>query len=135
MAAVVGYVVNELGITFPGDVASGVPFSSLGKGVDAWVNLPNWGKAQIVLFIGILELGGEAKKPHYLKGGDIGYTPGPFGFGKLWDPVGTVPKEEDKLEVLRNKELANGRLAMISIISFLSAAYIPGSVPLVPSGW
>jgi len=36
MAATVGWIVNEMGITFPGDVATGVPFASLGKGVDAW---------------------------------------------------------------------------------------------------
>ena len=37
--------------------------------------------------------------------------------------------DADKLKVQRNKELNNGRLAMISIMSFCAAANIPGSVP------
>ena len=36
MAASVGWIVNEAGITFDGDIATGVPFASLGKGVSAW---------------------------------------------------------------------------------------------------
>ena len=151
MAATVGWILNEMGVTFPGDVATGVPFKSLGKGVDAWVALPDYGKAQIIAFIGILELGGESISPHYLKGGKLGSVPGPFGYGKLWDPASFVYKvnDETKLEAARNKELNNGtplfplsfhslslgRLAMISAIGFFAASYIPGSVPGVPSNW
>jgi hypothetical protein len=36
---------------------------------------------------------------------------------------------------MMEKELKNGRLAMIAFASFLSAHYIPGSVPLLPSNF
>jgi len=135
MAATVGWIINEMGLTFPGEVATGVTYKSLGKGVDAWVALPDYGKAQIIAFIGILELGAEAQQPHYLKGGRIGYVPGPLGYGKLWNVLDTQPKDEAKLETLRNKELNNGRLAMIAAIGFFSASYLPGSVPGLPASW
>jgi hypothetical protein len=52
--------VPETQITFDGDIASGVPFSSLGKGVEAWDKVPDNGKAQILLAMGAIELASEA---------------------------------------------------------------------------
>ena len=48
-------------------------------------------------------------------------------------PAGTMGglSEEAKF-VQRTKEIANGRLAMIAIVSFFSASFIPGSVPFIP---
>merc|ERR1719161_1983702 len=89
MAATVGWIINEAGITFDGDIATGVSFASLGKGVQAWENTPDAGKLQILLAIGAIETASEFKKPHYMKGGDLGYIKGPFGL-RLWDPLGTV---------------------------------------------
>lgn len=43
------------------------------------------------------------------------------------------PTEEDERRKMELKELKNGRLAMIGIASFLSAHYIPGSVPGLPA--
>merc|ERR1719375_6167 len=55
MAATVGWIINEAGIHFDGDISKGVSFESLGKGVQAWENTPDAGKAQILLAIGAIE--------------------------------------------------------------------------------
>jgi len=47
----------------------------------------------------------------------------------LWDPLALMPKTEAGKKAMMEKELKNGRLAMIAFASFLSAHYIPGSVP------
>merc|ERR1719242_2934906 len=59
MAASVGWIVNEAGITFDGDIATGVSFASLGKGVQAWENVPDAGKLQILLAAGAIETASE----------------------------------------------------------------------------
>jgi len=49
----------------------------------------------------------------------------------LWDPLQLMPKDEAGKKVMMEKELKNGRLAMIAFASYLSAHFIPGSVPLL----
>jgi len=135
MAASVGWIISEAGITFPGDLATGVPFSSLPKGIAAWEAVPSAGKLQILFAIGCIELASEAQQPHYMMGGKLGSIPGPFGL-RLWDPIGTMKAlPEDTKANKRLMELNNGRLAMIGVASFISASYIDGSVPALPSTW
>ena len=135
MAASVGWIINEAGVVFPGDIATGVPFASLGKGVQAWANVPDAGKLQMLLAIGAIETASEFQKPHYMSGGRLGSIPGPFGL-RLWDPIGSMSSmDEDTKATKRQMELNNGRLAMIGVASFISASYIDGSVPALPSGW
>jgi len=135
MAATVGFIVNEAGITFPGDLATGVPFSSLPKGIAAWEAVPTAGKIQMLLTIGIIETASEAQQPHYMNGGKLGSIPGPFGL-RLWDPIGSMSALDDEtLAKKRLMELNNGRLAMIGAASFIAASYIDGSVPALPSSW
>ncbi len=43
------------------------------------------------------------------------YIPGDLGF----DPLGIKPKTEEELDVMKTKELNNGRLAMIGIAGML----------------
>ena len=43
------------------------------------------------------------------------------------------PKDEAGRRAMELKELKNGRLAMIGFASYLSAHFIPGSVPFLPS--
>lgn len=146
-AATVGCLVSKLGITFPGDLANGVPFASVGAGgpFAAWDAVPTAGKLQLFLFIGALEWASETKKPHYMRGGVPGKID-PYLFEgipglwapkiRFWDPLNTMGAlTEEQKATKRKSELKNGRLAMIAIISFISAHYIPGSVPLLPAGF
>ena len=135
MAATVGWIINEAGVVFPGDIATGVPFASLGKGVTAWANVPDAGKLQMLLAIGAIETASEFQKPHYMSGGRLGSIPGPFGL-RLWDPIGSMSAMDESTKATkRQMELNNGRLAMIGVASFVSASFIDGSVPALPDSW
>jgi hypothetical protein len=132
MAAVTGWAwVSSGGPLFPGylSIEQGITFESLGRdGYAAWDAVPEAGKMQILGVIGILELLGEAAvKPHYMKGGTPGKIP------LLWDPLGFSKKlTPAQLARKRSAELKNGRLAMIGVMSLVSAHFIPDSVPLLP---
>ena len=66
-------------------------------------------------------------KPHYMAGGTPGKIP------LLWDPLGfTKSLSQETLARKRTAELKNGRLAMIGVMSLVSAHFIPDSVPLLP---
>jgi hypothetical protein len=47
----------------------------------------------------------------------------------VFPPIEFSSVDPEKLKVQKSRELNNGRLAMISIMSFAAAANIPGSVP------
>ncbi|EOD07283.1 light harvesting protein [Emiliania huxleyi CCMP1516] len=132
MAAVTGWAwVSSGGPLFPGylSVEQGVTFESLGRdGYAAWAAVPEAGKFQILGVIGILEILSEsAVKPHYMAGGTPGKVP------LLWDPLGFTAKlSPETLARKRLAELKNGRLAMIGVMSLVSAHFIPNSVPLLP---
>lgn len=49
----------------------------------------------------------------------------------LFPPIDFSKVDAETLAVKRDRELNNGRLAMISIISFVCATNVPGSVPLL----
>lgn len=77
MAAFVGWWAVGAGVRFPGELAHGLEFSSIpSKGLEAWDAVPGWGKAQMLLFAGLVELHDELfhsiRGTHYMKGG----TPG-----------------------------------------------------------
>lgn len=60
-----------------------------------------------------------------------GGTPGKIPL--LWDPLGFTAKlSSEVLAEKRVSELKNGRLAMIGVMSLVSAHFIPNSVPLLP---
>ena len=147
MLATVGYMIGAAGITFPGDIANGVSFSSVNSnGVfSAWSSVPEGGKLQILSLILMIEWASESKKPHYMRGGVPGkidqlpfdgikgiWTPKI----KFWDPLGFMgalsPEQKAKK---RKAELKNGRLAMIGMISFLVGHNLPGAVPALSSAF
>lgn len=75
MAAFVGWTaVAGAGIRFPGELSHGLEFASLpSKGLEAWDAVPGWGKAQLLLFAGLIEFHDELfyskRGTHYMKGG------------------------------------------------------------------
>jgi hypothetical protein len=128
MAAFAGCVVTGLGVHWPGAIdMSGTTFESLGQGglLEAWDKMPFDGKQAIVAAIGGIESVFEAQKPHYVMGG----TPGKVRLtgstkGALEDKY-----DADTLQKKRNMELANGRLAMLGMASFVAARMTEGAVP------
>ena len=81
MAAFVGWWAVGAGLRFPGELAYGLEFSSLpSKGLEAWDAVPGWGKAQMLLFAGLIEFHDEIfhsrRGKHYLRGG----TPGKVSY-------------------------------------------------------
>lgn len=59
MLAVLGHMVTTAGYRCGGDIAFGVPFSSVKSGLAAIETIPAAGLAQIIGFIGLLEFGFE----------------------------------------------------------------------------
>jgi len=135
MAAFVGWWAVGAGVHFPGDLASGVEFGSLPtKGLEAWDAVPGWGKAQMLLFAGLIEFHDELfhsrRGTHYLRGG----VPGKNMVPGLYDPMGlSKSRSEEALAKGRSREIKNGRLAMIGVAGMYFATTIPGSVPFQPA--
>lgn len=147
MLATTGYIVQAAGIHFPGMLSSDVSFESLSamKPLAAWDAVPDlgtsvviivlyctWyhisssnslpkGKAQIYFTIFFAEFVSEFSGTHYMKGGDFPTI--------VFPPINFASSDAEKEKLQMSRELNNGRLAMISIMSFVAAANIPGSVP------
>lgn len=62
MLAILGHLVTTAGIRLPGEIAYGVPFSSVKNGLAALETIPAAGVAQIIAFIGLIELGFGARQ-------------------------------------------------------------------------
>eukprot|EP00525_Craspedostauros_australis_P009639 CAMPEP_0198110890 /NCGR_PEP_ID=MMETSP1442-20131203/2878_1 /TAXON_ID= /ORGANISM="Craspedostauros australis, Strain CCMP3328" /LENGTH=204 /DNA_ID=CAMNT_0043767117 /DNA_START=59 /DNA_END=673 /DNA_ORIENTATION=+ len=123
MLATTGYIVQAAGFHFPGMLSKDVSFESLSgmKPFDAWDAVPDGGKQQIIGLIFLAEIISESSGTHYTKGGD---TP-----TIIFPPIDFSKVDDATLAVKRSRELNNGRLAMIAIMSFVAAANVPGSVP------
>mmetsp|Transcript_19892 Transcript_19892/g.30171 ORF Transcript_19892/g.30171 Transcript_19892/m.30171 type:complete len:206 (-) Transcript_19892:316-933(-) len=123
MLATTGYLVQAAGWHFPGMLSSDVSFESLSvmKPLDAWDAVPDLGKAQIYFTIFFAEVVSEAAGTHYTKGGDYPTI--------VFPPVNFASDDAAKMKMSQSRELNNGRLAMIAIMSFVAAANVPGSVP------
>ena len=119
MAAFIGMMVQELGVTFPGslDLNGDVPFSSVldnGMGFPALSAVPTLGLAQILLFGGIAETvampaGQYTGGPQDLPGGYDGSS-------------GTIPggypdqiEDPEARDRALNVEIQNGRAAMLGV--------------------
>lgn len=125
MLATTGYIVQAAGYHFPGMLSSDVSFETLSamKPLDAWDSVPDLGKAQIYFTIFFAEVVTEARGTHYTKGGELPTI--------VFPPIDFSKVDAEKMKVKQSRELNNGRLAMISIMSFIAAANIEGTVPLL----
>merc|ERR1712228_81759 len=121
MAAFIGMMVQELGITFPGslDLAGDVPFSSVlddGMGFAALAKVPTFGLVQIALFGGLAETVAMPARqytggPQDLPGGydgSAGTIPGGYPFTTQIDDV-------EARDRALNVEIQNGRAAMLGV--------------------
>lgn len=108
MLACTGYIVNCLGIHFPGMLSHDVSFEELSamKPFDAWAAVPAAGQAQIIGTIFLAEIITEAKKPHYLMGGEFPRI--------VFPPIDLAAKDPAALLGQQNRELNNGRLVRCS---------------------
>ena len=151
MAGFVGYIVHANGITFPWNIQTAVPGTSLtadlptlsfadisaaGGPADMWDALPTAAKLQIILVVGFLEMHGENSlaleadgQKHYVRGGKPGYYPSFQGRYPhpvpldLWDPFGLTKKmSPERKEQALLAEVNNGRLAMIGLFGLISAS-------------
>jgi len=123
MLATSGYLMQAAGFHFPGMLSKDISFESLStmKPLDAWDAVPEGGKQQIIGLIFLAEIISESQGSHYLKGGDLPTV--------IFPPIDFSKVDAETLKTRKNRELNNGRLAMIAIMSFVAAANVPGSVP------
>jgi hypothetical protein len=60
MLAVLGHIITTKGDRLPGDIAFGVPFTSIRNGLAAFEDIPQAGLLQLFFFIGLMELGKDS---------------------------------------------------------------------------
>jgi len=123
MLAFLGEVTTRAGIHLPGQIDySGVTFDSIPNGWAAIGALPKEGVIQLLLFVGFLEL-------FIMKDITGGEFPGDFRNDSLdygWDSLDSGEQESK-----RAIELANGRGAMMGIITLLVADQAGINLPLI----
>jgi hypothetical protein len=146
MAGFIGYCLHENGIHFPWKVFPDQDWSKFDglSAPDVWDALPFESRLQIIVAIGFFEVWSERSdvlekegEKHYMRGGKPGFYPSfkevphPVPLN-LYDPLGASAKlSENKKAAKRYAEINNGRLAMIGLISLISEAKLPGSVPIL----
>jgi len=122
MLATVGYVFPyKIGAAFEStDVTTSDPIKAILEADPQW-----W--AQFIVLCGTIE-GYKYTQGLNGKSSTGGGTP-------VFDYMKGYPDDEAGRKEIELKELKNARLAMLGIASFISAHYIPGSVPLLPEGF
>merc|ERR1711871_153586 len=112
MLATLGYVAVDMGMHLPtrGGISSADAHN---------VAVENGSMSQILLWIGLAEVFGGIAIAQTLTGS--GREPGDFGF----DPLGFTSDESKKAD-LQEKELANGRLAMLAFSGIVTQSVLTG---------
>jgi hypothetical protein len=123
MLAVLGYLVQEAGWRLPGNIDySGLKFSDVPNGFAALTTIQPAGIAQIVGFIGLLELAGWKQAP--------GSFPGDFSASSF--PVGWLADYDEETKLRKRAiELNNGRAAQMGILALMVHEQL--GVSLLPS--
>jgi hypothetical protein len=141
MAGFVGYCLHENGVHFPWSPFDNPAFQGLSAPA-LWDAIPQQARLHIVVTVGFLEWWSETSfvleqegQKHYMRGGKPGYFPTFDNLphpvpANLYDPFGLSSTMSAEKKAYRlNAELNNGRLAMLGLISLISEAKVPGSVP------
>mmetsp|Transcript_18828 Transcript_18828/g.17044 ORF Transcript_18828/g.17044 Transcript_18828/m.17044 type:complete len:200 (+) Transcript_18828:42-641(+) len=102
MLAILGHLVTTAGVRLPGEIAYGVPFSSVKNGLAALETIPQAGIAQIIAFIGLIELGYAARKDD-IEAAQLKASG--------WD--------QDTINKKLSIELNNGRAAQMGILALM----------------
>jgi len=102
MLAILGHLVTTAGVRLPGEIAYGVPFASVKNGLAALDTIPAAGIAQIVAFIGLIELGFNSRQEE-IEAAQLGASG--------WDDE-TIAKK-------KAIELNNGRAAQMGILALM----------------
>jgi hypothetical protein len=102
MLAILGHMVTTAGVRLPGDIAHGVPFTSVKAGLAAFDTIPSTRILQIIIFIGLMEL----------------------GFASIQDSLQDLCLDfagwsEETEKKMRAIELNNGRAAQIGIVALM----------------
>jgi hypothetical protein len=109
MLAVLGHIVTTAGVRLPGDIAFGVPFSSIDTGFAALSGpnaMPQQGLAQLIIFIGAIDLGFS----NYAK---------PEVEAACVERMEAAGWNEAKQDSKRAIELNNGRAAQMGILALM----------------
>jgi len=132
MVAVTGHVAAASGARFGGELANGVKFTSItGSGYAALSQLSAADYALILGFIGFLEM----RVMKVVPGAPAPYMPGDLRNG-LWTEGWDMFSEKDKKSKI-NKELNNGRAAMMGIFGLMAHEAINGKPYVINEmlGW
>ena len=106
MLAILGHLVTTAGVRLPGEIAYGLPFSSMKTGLAAFETIPYDGVLQIIVFIGLIEIGYGARKEE-IEAAQIKQSKRLF----KWDDA-TIAKKSAI-------ELNNGRAAQMGILALM----------------
>jgi len=124
MAATTGYITQEV-LRWPGylSTSAGVKFADIPNGIKGLAAVPPLGLAQIVLFIGLMEVVTWRYYEGPWPGTPVaGKAPGDVA-GDLWVRYSDPEVKKAKLNI----ELNNGRAAMMGITGMLMHDHLTGS--------
>lgn len=125
MMAFLGFIWQQGLGHFPGYISpsAGIKFSDIPDGVSAISAVPLLGWAQILWFVGLLELGPSNVRTQTKPGGFSFYRP---GGGEAYPGL----TDENRIQKL-NIEIQNGRLAMLGVLGLLMGdVTAPGTMGL-----
>eukprot|EP00587_Corethron_hystrix_P011067 CAMPEP_0113325502 /NCGR_PEP_ID=MMETSP0010_2-20120614/17820_1 /TAXON_ID=216773 ORGANISM="Corethron hystrix, Strain 308" /NCGR_SAMPLE_ID=MMETSP0010_2 /ASSEMBLY_ACC=CAM_ASM_000155 /LENGTH=205 /DNA_ID=CAMNT_0000185367 /DNA_START=34 /DNA_END=651 /DNA_ORIENTATION=- /assembly_acc=CAM_ASM_000155 len=108
MLAIVGHIVTAAGIRCGGDIALGVPFTDMKAGLGFFDTISGGGLAQIIAFIGALELGFGLRQAEIEEACER--------YQENFPISSVVPFDIDRVSGI---ELNNGRAAQMGILALM----------------